>query len=249
MPGSSLLNVCRFNPTAGGTTDWTYSSAVTGYQSPSAAGVVNGAQYSYRAESSDLSQWEVGTGTYNTGTGVLARTTVLFNSAGTTSKINFSAVPQIAIVALQEDFLAKRGTSSAALAGNVGEYVTAEIASASAITLTNSVSADIVSVSLTAGNWDVWGMVSTNTGGTTDVTQVAGWVTTASATFPTPPNSGGLFVQNYSAGSHVGQNDHFPVGRKIITLASPATLYLGMRMIFTVSTAKGYGFVGAVRLP
>jgi hypothetical protein len=103
MSASSLVDVCRFNPTAGGTTDWTYSSAVTGYQSPSAAGVVNGAQYSYRAESSDLSQWEIGQGTYNTGTGVLARTTVLFNSSGTTSKINFSAAPQVAIVALSED--------------------------------------------------------------------------------------------------------------------------------------------------
>ncbi|MFB6449256.1 hypothetical protein [Bradyrhizobium tunisiense] len=100
---ASLVDVCRFNPTLGGTTDWTYSTAVTGYQSPTAAGVVNGATYNYRAESSDLSQWEVGFGTYNTGTGVLTRTTVLFNSVGTTAKISFSAAPQVAIVALAED--------------------------------------------------------------------------------------------------------------------------------------------------
>lgn len=110
---SSLLDVCRFNPTAGGTTDWTYSSAVTGYQSPSAAGAVNGATYSYRAESSDLSQWEVGFGTFNTGTGVLARSTVLFNSSGTTSKINFSAAPQVAIVALAEDLTVTRAATAA----------------------------------------------------------------------------------------------------------------------------------------
>ncbi|UGA46657.1 hypothetical protein HU230_0011695 [Bradyrhizobium quebecense] len=102
---SSFLDVCRFNPTAGGTTDWTYSTPVTGYQSPAAAGAVNGAIYSYRAESADLSQWEVGFGAYNTGTGVLSRTTVLFNSAGTTAKINFSAAPQVAVVALAEDLL------------------------------------------------------------------------------------------------------------------------------------------------
>lgn len=104
MP-SSLIDVCRFIPTAGGTTDWTYSSAVTGYQSPTAAGAVNGATYSYRAESADLTQWEVGTGAYNSGTGVFARTAVLFNSSGTTSKISFSAAPQVAIVALAEDLL------------------------------------------------------------------------------------------------------------------------------------------------
>lgn len=102
---SSFIDVCRFNPTLGGTTDWTYSSAVTGYQSPTAAAAVNGAVYSYRAESADLLQWEVGYGAYNSGTGVFARTTVLFNSAGTTAKINFSTVPQIAIVALAEDLV------------------------------------------------------------------------------------------------------------------------------------------------
>lgn len=109
---SSFLDVCRFNPTAGGTTDWTFSSAVVGYQSPALAGALNGATFRYRAESADLAQWEVGTGVYNSGTGVLTRATVLYNSAGTGagsgqsgagSKINFSAVPQVAIVLLAED--------------------------------------------------------------------------------------------------------------------------------------------------
>jgi hypothetical protein len=100
---SSFLTVCRFNPTTGSTTDWTFSTAVTGFQSPTAAGVVNGTVYSYRAESLDLSQWEIGIGAYNTGTGVLARTTVLFNSAGGTSKINFTLTPQVAIIATADD--------------------------------------------------------------------------------------------------------------------------------------------------
>jgi hypothetical protein len=118
---SSLLDVCRFTPIAGGTTDWAYSSAVTGYQSPSAAGVTNGATYSYRAESSDLSQWEVGAGTYNTGTNTLARSTVLFNSSGTTNKISFSAAPQVAIVALAEDILPV--TSVAPITNSLGADV------------------------------------------------------------------------------------------------------------------------------
>jgi hypothetical protein len=102
---AAFLDGCRFNPTAGGTTDWTYLSAVNGYQSPAAANVVNGKLYKYRAESSDLSQWELGEGAYNTSTGVLARTTVLYNSSGGTSKISFTALPQVAIVALKEDLI------------------------------------------------------------------------------------------------------------------------------------------------
>jgi hypothetical protein len=109
---AAFLDGCRFNPAAGGTADWTYSSAVTGYQSPAAANVVNGRLYKYRAESADLSQWEMGEGAYNTSTGVLSRTTVLFNSSGTTSKINFTTIPQVAIVALKEDLISVEEANS-----------------------------------------------------------------------------------------------------------------------------------------
>lgn len=141
---SNLLDVCRFNPTLGGTTDWTYSSAVTGYQSPTAAGVVNSSVYSYRAESADLTQWEVGAGAYNTGTGVLARTTVLFNSSGTGTgagqsgagtKISFSTVPQVAIVALAEDLLpiASVGPFTNSLGADVSTNVSANYFSGPAV--------------------------------------------------------------------------------------------------------------------
>ncbi|MDR3469839.1 MAG: hypothetical protein P4M07_28250 [Xanthobacteraceae bacterium] len=109
----SLADVCRFNPTAGGTGDWTYSSTVQGYQSPALANVQNGLSYRLRAESADLSQWEISTGVYTSGTGTFARTTVLYNSAGTGSApgqsgagtpVNFSAAPQVAVIALAEDF-------------------------------------------------------------------------------------------------------------------------------------------------
>jgi len=100
---SSLIDVCRFNATSSGTGDFIVSSAATGYQTPASAGAVNGATYSYRAENPSLSEWEVGFGTYTTGTTTLARSTVLYNSAGNTSKINFSTAPQVAGVALAAD--------------------------------------------------------------------------------------------------------------------------------------------------
>jgi hypothetical protein len=112
---ASFLDVCRFTPTLGGTTDWTFSSAVTGCQGPAAAGAVNGATYRYRAESADQSQWEIGTGVYNSGAVAFARTTVLSNSSatgtstgqsGAGTKISFLAAPQVAIVFLAEDVLA-----------------------------------------------------------------------------------------------------------------------------------------------
>ncbi|MGC2777649.1 MAG: hypothetical protein WA418_18640, partial [Bradyrhizobium sp.] len=102
---AAFLDICRFLPTAGGTTDWIYAAAVQGYQSPTAAGAANGRLYKYRAESADLTQWEVGEGAYTASTGTLARTSILFTSAGTTAKVSFSAAPQVAIVALKEDLI------------------------------------------------------------------------------------------------------------------------------------------------
>ena len=104
---AKFLDVARFTPTLGGTTDWTVSAAVTGYQTPVAAGVVDGLNYRYRAESADLTQWEIGYGVASSTGTVFARTTVLYNSSGTTSKINFSSAPTVGIVPLSIDFREK----------------------------------------------------------------------------------------------------------------------------------------------
>lgn len=103
MSATGFLDACGFFPAAGGTADLVVSAAITGYQTPSSAGAVNGAVYSYRAQSSDLSQWEIGFGTYTTGTTTLARTTVVASSTG--SKVNFSAPPSVYITALTADLL------------------------------------------------------------------------------------------------------------------------------------------------
>lgn len=100
---ASFLDVCRFNAVSSGTGSFVVSSAATGYQTPASANAVNGATYRYRAESADLSQWEVGYGTYTVSTTTLTRSTILFNSSGGTTAISFTAAPQVAIVALAED--------------------------------------------------------------------------------------------------------------------------------------------------
>jgi hypothetical protein len=108
-----------FLPTLGGTTDFTYASAVTGFQSPTLGGMIASNVYSYRAESADLTQWEVGEGVWS-GT-VLARTTVTYNSAGTGSgvgqsgagsKINFTAPPNVGIVARSVAVIGETGAVS-----------------------------------------------------------------------------------------------------------------------------------------
>lgn len=102
---ASFLDACIFNATSTGTGDFVVASAFTGYQTPAQANAVNGQVYRYRAQVADLSQWEVGFGIYTSGTVTLARTTVIFNSSGGTSKISFTTPPQVFITLLAEDIL------------------------------------------------------------------------------------------------------------------------------------------------
>lgn len=110
---ASIIDNCGFIPTAGGTADWTFFSAVGGYQSPTQAAAANGAVYVVRAQSADLTQWEYAQGAYNSSTGVFARTTVLYNSSGTGTKqggpgtkITFMQTPSlVAVVALSQDLV------------------------------------------------------------------------------------------------------------------------------------------------
>jgi len=107
----NFVDVCKFNPTAGGTADFVVSSASTGYLTPAQAGAVNGATYRYRAESADLSQWEVGYGVYTSGTVTLARTTVIF-STNANAKVNFSTAPVVGLVYLAEDAVSSKNNLS-----------------------------------------------------------------------------------------------------------------------------------------
>lgn len=111
---AAFADLVRFIPTLGGTTDWVYSSAVGGCQSPASAGVLNATKYKYYAVSNDLTQWEIGEGTYTVSTTTLTRTTVLYNSSatgtasgqsGAGTKISFSTVPQVAIIGIAEDLI------------------------------------------------------------------------------------------------------------------------------------------------
>ncbi len=57
MTANAFVDACGFIPASSGTGNFVVSSAVTGYQTPASAGAVNASVYSYRAESSDKTQW------------------------------------------------------------------------------------------------------------------------------------------------------------------------------------------------
>ena len=77
-------------------------------------------------------------------------------------------------------------TNDNALAGQVGEYIVSTIASPG-VSLTNASNANITSISLSPGDWDVTGMVAVAPSAT--CTAVQAWVNSVSAAPPAPSRS------------------------------------------------------------
>ena len=71
-------------------------------------------------------------------------------------------------------------TGGSAAAGIVGEYVSATVSVGSAVSLSNNVTANVTSMSLSAGDWDVGGLVAFSAGAGTATTGVSAAISTTS---------------------------------------------------------------------
>jgi hypothetical protein len=133
-------------------------------------------------------------------------------------------------------------TNDNANAGSVGEYATNTTSTTS---LTSGVSANATSISLTAGDWDVEGIVQFSPAGTTVTSLIAAGISTTSATFGAFQNNqliAGL-SNNAGAGSITLAT---PVSR--ISIAGTTTVFLVALASFTVSTETCNGFIRARRV-
>lgn len=136
-------------------------------------------------------------------------------------------------------------TNDAASAGNVGELISATVLAGAAVPLTSTVAADIATISLTAGDWDVFGEVVFVPAASTVPTVMSAWTSTTTAAFPTLPNAGG--ITSLSLPFTTGAVSALSAGMQRISVAAPTTVYLSARATFTTSTLAAYGFIGARR--
>lgn len=137
-------------------------------------------------------------------------------------------------------------TNDSASSGYVGEFISSTVASGSPVSLTDTVAANVTSISLTAGDWLISGLTVTLPHASTTQSANYGWVSTVSATTPTPPHSGGISAALYSAPA--GNSVYVTVPAHRISLASTTTVYLGCLSVFAVSTNTAYGWIGARRI-
>lgn len=134
------------------------------------------------------------------------------------------------------------GTIANATAGYVGEYVTAN---ASGVTLSSAIPANVTSISLTAGDWDVGSEIGfAGAAGTTAVTLLGG-INTTTASFPGAPDPSFLQI---NAAFTASTTQFFPLGVKRYLLSTTTTVFLVGQANFSVSTMTGSGVIWARRI-
>ena len=135
---------------------------------------------------------------------------------------------------------------SNASAGAVGEFVESEVTPGSPVSLTTGVAANVTSVSLTAGDWDVYGSVGFLPSGLAMFNPTAGWIHTVSATSPGQPNKGAAFY--HTVPFTTGGLQCNPGLRIRIKITSTTTIYLGAQSSFTGGTLSAFGHLAARRV-
>ena len=134
-------------------------------------------------------------------------------------------------------------TNDNAAAGKLGEFLSSNVASGSAISLTTGTAANVTSLSLTPGDWDCRGVVAFPI--SVGASNLEGWISTTSATLPTDSNSGARNV--IAATSAILANSVLPTGTIRMSLAATTTIYLSVYAAFASGTVSAYGFLAARR--
>lgn len=136
-------------------------------------------------------------------------------------------------------------TNDNTTAGDVGEIIESTVLIGAAVSVTTATPKDITTITLTAGDWDVWGNVWTNPNGATITQIVAPWINTASATVPTAPGAGAY--QDYAFTTSAGAAVGVPVGMRRLSLSGNTTVYLSVSVQFITNVNSAYGYIGARR--
>lgn len=138
--------------------------------------------------------------------------------------------------------------SDSAIAGNIGEYMEAIRTSGSAVSLTSGTPANITTLTLTPGEWDVFGVIEFAPAATTSVTELLSGTNTTSATVGTLGTYQRIVTAAQVPGSALRNAIAAPVYRISVGAGTTTTVYLIARATFTVSTCTAYGDLRARRV-
>lgn len=131
-----------------------------------------------------------------------------------------------------------RSNGNSVATGYVGEVVSANVLSSAPVSLSNNTGANVTSISLTAGDWDVHGNVGFLVGGT--CTAINAQVTTTSATL-------GDYSLHARIAPSTSQNNALTCPILRVNVSTTTTVYLVAYASFTTSTVTACGSIYARR--
>lgn len=175
-------------------------------------------------------------------TGTKAITGATFDSAGSGNTLKVSGVT------VSRGQLPGTNTNDAATAGNVGETISSTVATGSAVSMTSGAVADITSISLTAGDWIIFGDHYINLGASTNITWAQASISTAATTMNVAAGNFATFP--FGGGTVLGSTTalQLKTGPVRLSLSGTTTVYLNAAAAFSVSTAAAWGKITAVRV-
>jgi hypothetical protein len=132
---------------------------------------------------------------------------------------------------------------SSASAGRVGEYVSSAVPVGSAVGLASGAAANVTSISLTPGDWDVAGVVSFNIVSGSVSSSTAG-IATVSSTLPSDGTAVACALQSAAATTY----NSIPIARKQMSVASTTVVYLVGTCNFSAGNVSAFGQITARRM-
>lgn len=138
-------------------------------------------------------------------------------------------------------------TNDNASAGQIGEVVESIIDVASAVSLTTGTTANVTSISLTAGDWEIVGHVALS-GTATNTTYSAAAIGVTSATLPADEYTGIWLGRGAALNPSAGLYPSVIPPQRRSSQSGTQTLYLLSRAGFSGGTATAFGFIRARRV-
>ena len=138
-------------------------------------------------------------------------------------------------------------TNDNASTGNVGQLISSNIVSGSAVSLTTATPLDITTISLTAGDWDVQGNCTSNPAGSTTTSVFICSISTTLNTLNTIPSDSSGFGLN-NASQPAGGAQTIVTDSARLSLSATTTIHLVTQASFAVSTMGAYGKLRARRV-
>jgi len=133
----------------------------------------------------------------------------------------------------------------AILASNLPQYISSNVLIGSAIALSTGNPANVTSISLTPGYWDVQGAICYTAPSDTNLDYGLVWVSTTSNTFPTMPNSGGSTSYIWADSNLVDPSVSVCTGLLRLSVSTTTTVYLSTSANFNTDSLSAFGFLSA----